>query len=161
MKIVIDTQDFENYGAHDWNGQGECSQYWKFKGGRTYIFTGVTVEEAQDVEFWNSLHPLVSSKNEMFESHVIGETLADDITPNSEFVEEWDSPIILERRNGEWHASHYERFDYPRDGLWATCKTWIQREGDNQADFLFQYENICGERMSYRELNARWQEEAA
>ncbi len=30
---VIDTQYKENYGAHDWDGTGECPQRWKFKGG--------------------------------------------------------------------------------------------------------------------------------
>ena len=31
--LVITTQHKENYGAHDWNGEGECPQRWKFKGG--------------------------------------------------------------------------------------------------------------------------------
>ena len=30
---VIDTQYKENYGAHDWDGTGDCPQHWKFKGG--------------------------------------------------------------------------------------------------------------------------------
>ena len=37
MKLVIHTQFKENYGAHDWDGKGECPQYWKFKGGSTYV----------------------------------------------------------------------------------------------------------------------------
>ena len=37
MKILITTQYMENYGAHDWNGQGECPQHWKFKGGQDYF----------------------------------------------------------------------------------------------------------------------------
>jgi hypothetical protein len=28
----------ENYGAHDWDGEGECPQYWKFKGGEDYFY---------------------------------------------------------------------------------------------------------------------------
>ena len=35
-KILIQTQVYENYGAHDWDGQGECPQYWKAKGGNDY-----------------------------------------------------------------------------------------------------------------------------
>jgi hypothetical protein len=31
----------ENYGAHDWDGQGECPQYWKMKGGSEYKITNV------------------------------------------------------------------------------------------------------------------------
>ena len=34
--IVITTQVYENYGAHAWNGEGECPQYWKPKGGSEY-----------------------------------------------------------------------------------------------------------------------------
>ena len=41
MKLVIQTQYKENYGAHDWDGKGECPQYWKFKGGDTYVVRNV------------------------------------------------------------------------------------------------------------------------
>jgi hypothetical protein len=37
MKLHITTQYMENYGAHDWDGQGECPQRWKFKGGEDYF----------------------------------------------------------------------------------------------------------------------------
>ena len=30
--LQITAQYHENYGAHDWNGQGECPQHWKAKG---------------------------------------------------------------------------------------------------------------------------------
>jgi len=39
MKLVITTQVYENYGVHDWDGRGECPQYWKqleFDGSITY-----------------------------------------------------------------------------------------------------------------------------
>jgi hypothetical protein len=31
----------ENYGAHDWDGLGECPQRWKMKGGSEYMITDV------------------------------------------------------------------------------------------------------------------------
>ena len=34
--LVIRTQQLENYGAHAWDGEGECPQYWKAKGGSEY-----------------------------------------------------------------------------------------------------------------------------
>ena len=40
MIIVVETQYRENYGAHSWDGEGECPQYWKNKGGETYIVSG-------------------------------------------------------------------------------------------------------------------------
>lgn len=36
-KLLIDTQYMENYGAHCWDGKGECPQGWKFKGGYSYV----------------------------------------------------------------------------------------------------------------------------
>jgi hypothetical protein len=36
-KLLITTQVYENYGAHDWDGVGECPQYWKAKGGSDYV----------------------------------------------------------------------------------------------------------------------------
>lgn len=36
-KLLITTQIHENYGAHDWDGEGECPQYWKAKGGNCYV----------------------------------------------------------------------------------------------------------------------------
>lgn len=34
--ILITTQYKENYGAHSWNGEGQCPQAWKPKGGHTF-----------------------------------------------------------------------------------------------------------------------------
>lgn len=39
--ILVSTQYRENYGAHDWDGEGECPQYWKMKGGEDYKIVGV------------------------------------------------------------------------------------------------------------------------
>jgi len=57
MMLVIRTQYMENYGAHDWDGTGDCPQYWKAKGGSEYKVTGVplnidyaAVVEMADVE---------------------------------------------------------------------------------------------------------------
>ena len=36
-KLLITTQVYENYGAHDWDGVGECPSYWKAKGGNDYV----------------------------------------------------------------------------------------------------------------------------
>lgn len=36
FRLVITTQIHENYGAHCWDGTGECPQYWKAKGGEEY-----------------------------------------------------------------------------------------------------------------------------
>lgn len=36
FRVVVTTQIYENYGAHMWDGKGECPRYWKAKGGNEY-----------------------------------------------------------------------------------------------------------------------------
>ena len=62
MKLHIITQYMENYGAHDWDGEGECPQYWKMKGGEDYFILNVDATEVDsavaqvrgDIE-WNDI----------------------------------------------------------------------------------------------------------
>ena len=48
MIVEIQTQVRENYGTHDWDGNGDVPQYWKNKGGDEYYITDVP--EGADVE---------------------------------------------------------------------------------------------------------------
>ena len=51
MKLHITCQYMENYGAHDWDGTGECPQYWKFKGGEDYFYQlGAVEPSAEHIE---------------------------------------------------------------------------------------------------------------
>ena len=47
--LVISTQVYENYGAHDWDGVGECPQYWKAKGGHEYKVLNIDVNRAREI----------------------------------------------------------------------------------------------------------------
>ena len=44
MMLVITTQLQENYGAHNWDGEGACPQYWKMKGGSEYKILGIPAD---------------------------------------------------------------------------------------------------------------------
>lgn len=35
-RLIVVAQYSENYSFHDWNGQGQCPQGWKMKGGVTF-----------------------------------------------------------------------------------------------------------------------------
>ena len=48
MKLHITTQYMENYGAHDWDGEGECPQRWKFKGGEDFFYQLGSVEPSAE-----------------------------------------------------------------------------------------------------------------
>lgn len=43
LRLLASTQYEENYGAHDWDGNGDCPQYWKFKGGTDYLVAQMEV----------------------------------------------------------------------------------------------------------------------
>ena len=47
-KLLITTQVYENYGAHDWDGVGECPQYWKAKGGSDYVVKKINVNKVTE-----------------------------------------------------------------------------------------------------------------
>jgi hypothetical protein len=78
MKLLITTQVYENYGAHDWDGKGECPSYWKAKGGMDYV-----VKKFRDInratEAVMILRAQVEQSNEYFRESIIDwEIVADD-----------------------------------------------------------------------------------
>lgn len=77
-KLLIVTQVQENYGAHDWDGKGECPQYWKFKGGNEYVVKNFK-DFGRMTEVVMALRGQVESDNEYFKEHIIDfEVVADD-----------------------------------------------------------------------------------
>jgi hypothetical protein len=77
-KLLITTQVYENYGAHDWDGTGACPQYWKAKGGNDYV-----VKKFKDFsavsETVMALRGQIECDNEGFRESIIGwEIVADD-----------------------------------------------------------------------------------
>jgi hypothetical protein len=77
-KLLITTQVYENYGAHDWDGVGECPQYWKAKGGNDYV-----VKKFKDInkvtETVMALRGQIEQDNEGFRETIIGwEIVAND-----------------------------------------------------------------------------------
>ena len=81
MQLLITTQIQENYGAHDWDGEGECPQYWKFKGGNDYKYAlGSVLRNADTIqEIVEYFRPRIEEDNEYYRNHIIGyEVVADD-----------------------------------------------------------------------------------
>ena len=77
-KLLITTQVYENYGAHDWDGQGQCPQYWKAKGGNDYV-----VKKFKDLnkvtETVMALRSQIEQDNQAFRETIINfEVVAND-----------------------------------------------------------------------------------
>lgn len=77
MLLVIQTQNQENYGAHDWDGTGSCPQYWKMKGGAEYIVENIPA----DADLSNVVELLrgdIEIRNEGYRCEIVGYGIAAD-----------------------------------------------------------------------------------
>jgi len=97
MKLMITTQIQENYGAHDWDGAGECPQYWKFKGGNDYSYSlGSHLRNPEALaELVQALRGQIECDNEGFREYIIGWSVeADDYLTDFEQSQlEYDGEI--------------------------------------------------------------------
>jgi len=72
LRLIVRTQYRENYGAHDWDGKGECPQYWKNKGGVDYEVHLDSPFRAEDIEFLiNQVGEKVTRFNDYVEEYVV------------------------------------------------------------------------------------------
>ena len=155
MKIVIQTQCSENYGAHDWDGQGQCPQHWKMKGGNTY-FVDCTLAEAQDGAYWSELSELINQSNDYYGEYIIGQDLIDAIDFDaSNHHEHWETPVWLERTpEGEWVAQSvmtYSEYTPAYGILKRKVSSWTQHLDGEQSNYSTQVETCAGEWMDYPE----------
>lgn len=117
MKLVIITQHEENYGAHDWNGEGACPQYWKSKGGDFYVVENVLIGQQDPTPYKDlckvlvrELGDLIQRSDDYFQEYIIRAVIVGD---SEKLWEDYDSPIYLRREDKSWRARQLQ------DG--ATC----------------------------------------
>lgn len=93
-KLLIQTQVMENYGAHDWDGEGQCPSYWKAKGGNDYVVKNIDVNRAADIANWAAGQ--IETDNEYFREYVLGwEVVADDFLTEFEQSQlKWEGRIM-------------------------------------------------------------------
>jgi Ser/Thr protein kinase RdoA (MazF antagonist) len=77
MKLHIVTQIQENYGAHGWDGEGECPQHWKMKGGQDYMVADVR-NNAKATETIMLMRDRIESNTVAFREQIIGWDLVKD-----------------------------------------------------------------------------------
>ena len=116
MIIVVETQYRENYGAHSWDGEGECPQYWKNKGGETYLVSGhgiikgtvancsELIVEATIAQITTEIRDLINYKDDGSEEYIIG-VYAEDDDYTSDY-ERWQE----ERNDGVNYDVRVQRF---------------------------------------------------
>jgi len=102
MKLLITTQVYENYGAHDWDGQGECPQYWKAKGGSDYVVKKINVNKVTETVM--ALRSQIECDNEGFREHIINwEVVADNyLTEFEQSQLEYEGKITYPAKELAW-----------------------------------------------------------
>jgi hypothetical protein len=103
MKLLITTQIYENYGAHEWDGKGECPQYWKAKGGMDYAVRGIKNSELATMAVM-SLRDKIEQNNEYYRESIIGWDLVsnDYLTDFEKSQLEHEGKIRFSPKELEW-----------------------------------------------------------
>ena len=92
--VVISTQFRENYGAHDWDGRGECPQRWKSKGGDTY-FVNASAADVADSQWWTDVERCINHSSEYSAEYIIHQQVVDLIDFREEdFIDFYESAIF-------------------------------------------------------------------
>ena len=144
MKLVIDTQIAENYGAHDWDGKGECPQRWKFKGGNTYVVDNITPAQKERIEREGTptLAALIEDSNEGWREYIISGRVVEDSAPEGE---EWETPFRLIYTDDKWVARREidntgEYGGYFRNEIKTKFESYVMGKAGERLNYIAEYE---------------------
>lgn len=96
MKLVINTQYRENYASWDEDFvPGVSEDYWKFKGGSTYVVENITPAHATKIGVHGipNLEKLITYSNSGAEEYILSHSIVED---DANVCEEWETPYVLE-----------------------------------------------------------------
>jgi hypothetical protein len=78
MKLLITTQLYENYGAHDWDGKGSCPSYWKAKGGNDYVIKDFRGGDEAATRMVMAVRERIEESSDYYQETIIGWELVED-----------------------------------------------------------------------------------
>jgi hypothetical protein len=101
MKLLITTQVYENYGAHDWDGTGPCPSYWKAKGGMDYVIKKFKGEPTMAVM---ALRSQIECSNDHFQETIINFCVVKDdyLTEFEQSQLKYEGEIRFPAKELEW-----------------------------------------------------------
>jgi hypothetical protein len=172
MKLVIHTQYKENYGAHDWDGKGKCPQYWKDKGGETFVVenlthvVGLRVDENYNAEMIvDSLRPFIAYTDDHAEEYITNWEIVGD---SESVCEDWETPIHLFFNNEVWRATKCYNNRVTVDGypgymkseIFEKRESWVLAPNGGQEHYLSMFLMEDGQIVEYKNLE-KWFKAAA
>lgn len=150
--LVIQTQVRENYGAHDWDGKGECPQYWKFKGGHTYFVTDLTSAQINKIANGGipTLTDLIEYKDSHFEEYILDWEIRD-LGKNGDgkgpICEPWETPIEFYYDSGWKCRTHHtpsSEYSMWNRAIIGRAEQWTPGVGNTRTDYACQYKTKNG-----------------
>lgn len=162
MKIVIYTQVRENYGAHDWDGEGQCPQYWKCKGGNTFVVPDLTVEQTLKVKENGipTLKALIESRSEGYEEYVADWAILDN---DAKVCDPWETPFELRWIGGRWVATRTVEngeYGYMNSKVERKTEEYDMMMGGESANYRAVYTMRNGDMVTDKEVNEYFQKAA-
>lgn len=161
MKLAIYTQIKENYGAHTWDGKGECPQYWKFKGGDTYVVENLSKDQARRIQENGIPHlkSLIESFSQAEEEYILDYSL---LLNNEKPCNDWEAPIFLSWNGENWVAQRTiinSEGGLLRKEISSTTRTWTLLENGQRGDNEIVYTMNDGSVLDSAESITEWFEE--
>lgn len=103
-KLLITTQVYENYGAHDWDGVGKCPQRWKAKLGCDYVVKKFKGGDGAATIAVMGLRSKIECDNEGYREHIIGWSIVSDkhLTDYEKQQLEYDGKIVYSPKELIW-----------------------------------------------------------
>jgi hypothetical protein len=103
-KLLITTQVYENYGAHAWDGQGVCPQYWKAKGGNDYVVKQFRGSEDAATVAVMALRSQIEEDNDHYRETIIDFRLVKDdhLTEFEQSQLDYEGKITYPSKQLEW-----------------------------------------------------------
>ena len=156
MKLVIQTQYCENYGAHTWDGEGECPQYWKFKGGETYVVPNLSQDQVTKVieQGIPTLRALIEYSNEASREYILDWSVQDDADVVGE---PWETPFELYWEQGRWVARRSvknDEYGYLRADIGSKTEQYDMMMEGGRENYTVEYRDPAGKIMDLEVLTA-------
>lgn len=150
MKLAIYTQYRENYGAHTWNGEGECPQYWKFKGGDTYVVPSLSPTEVQKIEKLGIpvIAALINYQSDYGSEQIVKCEIIDDS------IELQEDAVYLQYSENKWWASRKTLNEYGlmQPNIVYAESFWAMLPDGEQEEYSTFYLLIDGRTVDSNEL---------
>jgi hypothetical protein len=156
MKLVITTQVRENYGAHEWDGEGECPQRWKCKGGNTYVVRDLTQTQVDKIVEVGipTITALLEERTDGYEEYLLAYDVVADSAAEGE---PWETPYSLYWEEGRWVARRVvlnDEYGYLRRDIGSKTEQYQMLMGGGRENYTVEYRDRSGDIMTLEVLTA-------